>query len=191
MIKLRALSLAYDGQQVLRNCSLSLAKGERVALMGPSGCGKTTLLRCVAGLLSPQSGSVERKGRVAFVFQEPRLLPWLTAEENIAVVLEKGSPLPRQLLGACGLAQAANKYPYELSGGMQQRVAIARALAYDGDILLLDEPLKGFDEALHEEMAALIARYAQGKTLLLATHDRTEAETLCQRVLVYREGTFV
>lgn len=191
MIKLHNVSLSYSAQPVLRRCSLSVAKGEHVALMGPSSCGKTTLLRCVAGLQTPDSGEIKTAGRVAYVFQEPRLLPWLTAEENIAVVLEKGTFLPSQLLRKCALADAAGKYPRELSGGMQQRLAIARALAYDAEILLLDEPLKGLDEALREEMLALIGRYTAGKTLLLATHGRSEAQRLCERVLEYRDGTFV
>ena len=191
MIRLDNVSLTYGEQQVLRQCSFAAAKGEHVALMGTSGSGKTTLLRCVAGLQKADSGQIRVEGRVAYVFQEPRLLPWLTAEENIAVVLEKDSPLTRKLLAECGLADAAGKYPHELSGGMQQRVAIARALAYDAEILLLDEALKGLDEALKDEMLALIARYTGDKTLLLATHDRREAEALCERVLEYRNGAFV
>ncbi len=193
MIEIKNLSIAYGGESVLENVYISIAKGEKVALMGPSGCGKTSLLRTAAGLLEPASGSVEISGRISCVFQEPRLLPWLTARENVNLVLSDSPATIAEAdkwLAAVGLAEAADKLPAELSGGMQQRLSIARALAYGGDILLLDEPLKGMDAALREDIAALIRREAQGRTVLLITHHEDEAKALADRVYVYRDKKF-
>ena len=194
MILAEKLTAGYPGKTVLRNCDLHVLPGESCALMGPSGCGKTTLLKLLLGLMKPVSGRGEIHGRAACVFQEPRLLPWRTALENVnAVLSDRGKSLgeARAWLDKLALGEAAGLYPEELSGGMQQRVAIARALAYGGDALLLDEPLKGLDEKLKLRTAELICEAFRGKALLLATHDREEAALLHARVLVYREGRFV
>ncbi len=193
MIRVEHVSVAFGPQQVLWDCTLSLPVGERTALMGPSGCGKTTLLQVLAGLLPPDSGRVTVNGRVSYVFQEPALFPWLTAAGNINVVLsDRQETLPRALalLEALGLSDCRDKYPHQLSGGQKQRVSIGRALAYGGDILLLDEPLKGLDPAIREQVAALILREWEGKTLLLVTHDPGEAALLGTRVLRFSNGTF-
>ena len=171
MIEVRNLSVAYGGVSVLSDCSLTVARGEHAALMGPSGCGKTTLLRCIAGLRKPDAGSAVAEGRVSAVFQEPRLFPWLTAAQNIALVSPGDTD---RWLRPLGLAEAADRYPAELSGGMRQRLSIARALAYGGDILLLDEPFKGMDAALRSQVSALIRREWAGKTLLLVTHEQSD-----------------
>ena len=194
MIELKHISLAYGGQAVLRDCSLRVEPGERAALMGPSGCGKTTLLHIAAGLLSPDVGSATVQGSVSCVFQEPALFPWLTALENVNVVLgDSPATLPQaeQWLAAVGLADCAGKYPHQLSGGQKQRVSIARALAYGGDILLLDEPFRGLDEETRQKIAALISKTWAGKTLLLATHDAREAELLHCPVFRWQDGKFV
>ncbi len=194
MITLKNLSLSYNGQQVLKNCSLQVEQGSRIALMGPSGCGKTSLINIIAGVQSPDSGSAKVNGRVSYVFQEPALFPWLTAAENINVVLsDKAETMAeaRSWLGRVDLSDCADKYPHQLSGGQKQRVAICRALAYGGDVLLLDEPLKGLDPDTRAKVTALLQEECRGKTLLLVTHDLTEAQALCDRVLVYRNGTFV
>ena len=132
MLNLKSVSHSYGSQQVLNNLELTLNPGQRLAVMGPSGSGKTTLLRIVLGLLKPDAGTMENTFRkTAVVFQEPRLLPWRTAAENVNLVLGDASatlPKARKHLAALGLGEAADKYPRELSGGMQQRVAIARAL---------------------------------------------------------------
>lgn len=193
MIRVEGLSLSYGSQQVLKNCSLVVEKGSHVALMGPSGCGKTTLINVIAGLVQPDSGRVETCGTVTYVFQEPALFPWLTAAENINVVLSDGPdtlPLAQHWLEEAGLADCAAKYPHQLSGGQKQRIAICRALAFGGEILLLDEPLKGLDPDTRERVAALILRESSGKTLLLVTHDPWEAETFCDLVYRYENGTF-
>ena len=193
MINIDRLTLSYGRQQVLKDCSLQVEPGSRVALMGPSGCGKTSLINVIAGLLSPDSGKVSVNGKVSYVFQEPALFPWLTAVDNINVVLSDGpETLPRaeQLLEAVGLSDCRDKYPHQLSGGQKQRIAICRALAYGGDILLLDEPLKGLDADTRDQVSALLRQEWTGKTLLLVTHDPSEAQSLCDRVYRWQEGTF-
>ena len=193
MITIDRLTLSYGSQQVLKDCSLQVEAGSRVALMGPSGCGKTSLINVIAGLLTPDSGKVSVNGKVSYVFQEPALFPWLTAVDNINVVLSDGpETLPRaeQLLEAVGLSDCRDKYPHQLSGGQKQRIAICRALAYGGDILLLDEPLKGLDADTRDQASALLRQEWTSKTLLLVTHDPSEAQSLCDRVYRWQEGTF-
>ena len=193
MITIDRLTLSYGNQQVLKDCSLQVEAGSRVALMGPSGCGKTSLINVIAGLLTPDSGKVSVNGKVSYVFQEPALFPWLTAVDNINVVLsDRPETLPRaeQLLDAVGLSDCRDKYPHQLSGGQKQRIAICRALAYGGDILLLDEPLKGLDADTRDQVSALLRQEWTGKTLLLVTHDPSEAQSLCDRVYRWQEGTF-
>ena len=193
MITIDRLTLSYGNQQVLKDCSLQVEAGSRVALMGPSGCGKTSLINVIAGLLTPDSGKVSVNGKVSYVFQEPALFPWLTAVDNINVVLSDGpETLPRaeQLLEAVGLSDCRDKYPHQLSGGQKQRIAICRALAYGGDILLLDEPLKGLDADTRDQASALLRQEWTSKTLLLVTHDPSEAQSLCDRVYRWQEGTF-
>ena len=166
MIEARDLTVTYDGRTVLRDVTLTVPDGGHIALMGPSGCGKTTLLRVLAGLQAPDSGTVRvEPGRMACVFQEPRLLPWRTAAENVnAVLSDRAQTMPQALiwLERLELADARDQYPAALSGGMQQRVAIARALAYDAPVLLLDEPFRGLDAALRARVTALIADAAKG-----------------------------
>lgn len=195
MIEIKSLSAAYGENTVLQSCTLTVPDGARAALMGPSGCGKTTLLRAAAGLVRPLAGSVNVPGRVSFVFQEPRLFPWLTAAQNVAAVLsgrERDSLGPAlELLRRAGLGDAADKYPAELSGGMQQRVSLCRALAYGGDVLLLDEPFRGLDGKLRRDIAALIDEYSRGASVLMSTHDEREAELLGASVYEYRGGRFV
>ena len=180
MLKLTGITHAFGEKPVLQNRDLTVLPGQRVALMGPSGVGKTTLLRVALGLLIPDSGTVENRFRkTAAVFQEPRLLPWRTAAENVNLVLGDTRDTleqARSCLNRLGLAEAADKYPRELSGGMQQRVAIARALAVDADFLILDEPFKAMDEALRQTVIALVAE--TNAAILLVTHEEAEAKAL-------------
>ena len=185
MLKLNNIGHRYGDQRVLSRVSVAVAPGERLAIMGPSGCGKTTLLRIALGLTKPSQGAVENTFRkTAAVFQEPRLLPWRTALENVNLVLgDTAQTLPRALmhLNALGLEDAAGKSPAQLSGGMQQRVALARALAVDADLLVLDEPFKAMDEKLRWEV---ISRVAQtNAAILLVTHDEAEATALGCKIL--------
>ena len=184
MINATNISHRFGDLQVLTNVSFTLAPGERIAIMGPSGCGKTTLLKIVLGLLKPTEGTITNSFvNPAVVFQEPRLLPWRTALENVELVLrDKKSSHARAIaaLEQMELDDAADKYPKELSGGMQQRVAIARALAAGADLLILDEPFKGLDEALRTRVLQTVTK--TNAAVLLVTHDEWEANALNCRI---------
>lgn len=189
MLELKNVSLSYGDLRVLRDVSLRLDPGERIAVMGPSGCGKTSLLRVIAGLQSPDSGTVKLAARrLSFVFQEPRLLPWLIAEENVRLVLldaHQGEDAAAWL-SRFGLGDAADKLPAELSGGMQQLVSLARALVCTPDFLLLDEPFKALDAAAKQNAIATVSDGTDA-AIILVTHDVREAEALGCRVMDFSE----
>ena len=195
MLRLEEISVRFGEQRVLDKCSLRLEKGERVALTGPSGCGKTTLARVALSLQNPDSGTVSCGfARIAAVFQEPRLLPWLTAAENVNLVLSDSAwtmEKARAWLARLELGDSAELYPSELSGGMQQRVSIARALAPGPELLIMDEPFKAMDEALRDRVLRVTADALGDAALLLITHSEREALTLGCRVLRYVDGRFI
>ena len=182
MVELQDVSVVFDGKTVFEHVSAQFPNGVHAAVMGPSGVGKTTLLRVIAGLRRPDGGRVRvSTPRCAVLFQEPRLLPWLTALENVnAVLSDTNRTLPEAMewLNRVRLGAAAGKYPAELSGGMQTRVALARALAYGGNLVLLDEPFRGLDEAARDEGIDLCREVLREKTTILVTHDRYEARAL-------------
>ena len=156
----------------------------RSCIFGGSGCGKTTLLRLITGLEEPADGSIET-GCVRFsaVFQEDRLLPFKTVLENITLIgAEKETAL--YMLAQLGIAEAADKYPSELSGGMRRRAAIARALSAEYGCLILDEPFAGLDKENIEKAAALISEGVGGKTLIAVTHSEREAELLGAKIIM-------
>ena len=189
MLELKNVSLSYGDLRVLRDVSLRLDPGERIAVMGPSGCGKTSLLRMIAGLQSPDSGTVELAARrLSFVFQEPRLLPWLIAEENVRLVLPDAhqSEDAAAWLSHFGLSDAAGKLPAELSGGMQQLVSLARALVCASDLLLLDEPFKALDATAKQNAISAVSGGTDA-AIILVTHDAREAEALGCRVIDFSE----
>lgn len=179
---------------VLDRISLDVARSEFLCLVGPSGCGKSTLLSLVSGLDRPSSGSViTMDRRVAVMFQDPALFPWLTAAGNVEIAL-RARNLPKEqrrattteLLSSVGLADFAGARPHQLSGGMRQRVALARALAQDADVLLMDEPFGALDantrDVLHAELERVVRR--RGLTVLFVTHNVREAVRLGDRVVV-------
>jgi NitT/TauT family transport system ATP-binding protein len=202
-VSLRGVTKIYDnGVVALGPLDIDVRKGEFVSLLGPSGCGKSTALRLIAGLSAPTSGSVgvlhpaaERKGShaVGFVFQEPTLMPWASVRENVRLPL-KLAHVPNAdangridaALAQMGLAEFADAYPRELSGGMKMRVSLARALVTDPDILLMDEPFAALDEItrfrLNNDLLALWRDLR--KTVIFVTHSVFESVYLSQRVLV-------
>jgi NitT/TauT family transport system ATP-binding protein len=198
VLQLRGLRRSFESEgarvRALRGVDLALERGEFVAVMGPSGCGKSTLLNLVAGLDAPTSGEISTGGqRVALMFQEPALFPWLTAARNVELAL-RASGVPKaerrrraaDLLDVVHLGGFAGKRPHELSGGMRQRVALARALAQDAEILLMDEPFGALDamtrDLLHDELDKICAE--RGLTVLFVTHNVREAVRLGDRVVV-------
>ncbi len=183
MMKFEISSKSFDGHKVLGPISLELRGGEITALLGPSGIGKSTLLRLIAGLDQDDAGKVQQALKIGFVFQEPRLLPWKTALQNVELAgAENG------LLGALGVEQAASLYPRQLSLGMARRVSIARALAAKPQLLILDEPFASLDEESASISRKVISKVAQDADIatLLVTHDKGEAKALAQRVLTLR-----
>jgi ABC-type nitrate/sulfonate/bicarbonate transport system ATPase subunit len=201
-IDIRGVNKRYgDASPVLSPIDLAIRENEFVALVGRSGCGKTTLLNIVAGLLEPSSGEVRVDGAAVtgpgrgkgVVFQQHALFPWLTARKNIEFGARSrgldGSECRReadQLLDLIGLPAYGDRYPSQLSGGMQQRVAIARALALDPQILLMDEPFGALDEITRIEMQDELLRVwsSRRKTVIFVTHSLSEALHLADRVIV-------
>ncbi len=188
MIEILNLTKRYGEQTVLDNFSLTVNDSEKLTVTGESGIGKTTLLRVLSGLESADSGNVICDGKMAYMFQEPRLLPWKTARENVLAVLKKENySLADKYLDAVGLTEAADKTPSELSGGMAQRVSFARFLAYAEEsgatVLLLDEPFSALDKETADKMLALLLAFSKDKTLILVTHDENTAQNIGGRVV--------
>jgi NitT/TauT family transport system ATP-binding protein len=195
--------------RALLDTSLDIARGELLCLIGPSGCGKSTLLNVIGGLLTPTNGSVHVGAtpvrgplprEIAFVFQENALFPWSTVLENVMLgMMFQGVPRAeredraKKSLQAVGLAEFADHYPAQLSGGMRQRAALARALSLQTPVLLMDEPFGALDEQtrmiLGEDLSVLLSRTE--KTIVFVTHSLGEAVFLADRVAVFsaRPGT--
>jgi len=202
ILEMRDIHLTLGGQQIIHGINMNINVGEFVCVVGPSGCGKTTLLRLLAGLYEPSKGGVFYQGQkingprqdIAIVFQDygKALLPWRTAAGNISLAFEARS-LPatgrreriEELLDTVGLGGQGDKYPSQMSGGMQQRLQIARCLAMQPSVLLMDEPFGALDamtrQGLQDEILALTAR--TGATSFFVTHDLEEAIYLGDRVI--------
>ncbi len=206
-IEISGLSLRFDTGdgpvQALSDISLRIGGGEFVSFIGPSGCGKTTLLRAVADLENPTSGSIRVNGMsprearakraYGYVFQAPALYPWRSVARNIALPLEimGFSKAEREARIAKGLELVnlsgfGGKYPWQLSGGMQQRASIARALSFDPDLLLMDEPFGALDEIVRDMLNQQLLRLwdVTGKTVLFVTHSIPEAVFLSTHIVV-------
>jgi ABC-type nitrate/sulfonate/bicarbonate transport system ATPase subunit len=208
-LEIRALSKSFvingRAHPVLSQVDLDIAPGEFVVIVGESGSGKTTLLRIVAGLESPDRGAVAVNRRAVdgvgaervMVFQEPRLLPWLSVRKNVSFGLElhnrRRGDVERKVdaaLQLVGLSAFASAYPSQLSGGMAQRVGIARALVTDPEILLLDEPLGALDAMTRMRMQRELERLRQdsARTTIMVTHDIEEAVYLADTIVVMGSG---
>lgn len=218
MGKIQATNLTVTYRQnneiftALDNVNFTIEDGEFVCIVGHSGCGKSTLLKVLSGLMLPDSGEVTIDGKIiegpgtdrTVVFQQYSLFPWLTAKKNIIFGLEQAFPerhkkklekIADEYLIKVGMEDAANKYPFQLSGGMKQRIAIARALAMDSEILLLDEPFGALDTKVRSSLQKLLAELWQSgekqKTIVFVTHDIDEAILLADRILFMKPGKIV
>lgn len=212
IVKLNSVSVAFQsrGKEIcaLQDISLSIAQGEKVAIVGPSGCGKSTILRCLCGFIAPASGEIlfhdtsvqNVQKKMGFMFQHYALFPWMTVFDNVAFALRMknvsagaaASEVSR-LLKLVHLDEFTSHFPSQLSGGMRQRVALARLLAHDPEIFLMDEPFSALDAMtrwyLRDEVISLLRQ--TGKTLLVVTHDIEEACLIAERIIVLsaRPGT--
>jgi NitT/TauT family transport system ATP-binding protein len=181
---------------VLKDVSFKVEPGSFVVITGPSGCGKSTLLNIIAGLDKDFEGRIDFGGdpRVAYVFQSPRLLPWRTVYENVALVLPPGDPrlanIP-ELLERVGLKEAGNAYPEMISLGMQRRAALARAFILEPEFLLMDEPFVSLDDPTAQDLRELLVELWSRRptTVLFVTHDRFEAVMLGTRILRLSGGS--
>jgi len=207
MLEVSQLGKTYgegdSATHAIGSISFGIEEKEFVCVVGPSGCGKTTLLKCMSGLLEPSAGSVEVKGRrvsgpppeMALVFQEysRSLLPWMSVRGNVTLPLRhkklgkgKTAKLVQEAVEAVGLTGFIDRYPWELSGGMQQRVAIARALAYQPEVLLMDEPFASVDAQTRGDLEDLVLQVREqfGVTVLFVTHDIDESVYMADRIVV-------
>lgn len=177
----------YGDNKVFYNLNLKFTKGKITMVLGPSGCGKTTLLNIIAGIDKNYSGQVRvNRKNISYVFQEDRLIPNLSVFENVAFVIKSGEKrkdidsIVNKYLEMVQLEEYGDKFPDELSGGMKRRVALARALAYNGDLILMDEPFKGLDFELKNKIMDkfLQIQIEKKRTVIIVTHDKEEAQKL-------------
>jgi putative spermidine/putrescine transport system ATP-binding protein len=210
-ITLNQIQKSFEGQTVIQDMNLEIEKGELVTFLGPSGCGKSTLLRMVAGLVTPEEGSISIDGRdvthvspkdrgVGMVFQSYALFPNMNVFENIAFGLkmkkmEKDDIHKKvmSMIELVGLTGKEKAYPHELSGGQQQRVALARSVVVEPKVLLLDEPLSALDAQIRKNLQQLLRSIQQrlGITMILVTHDQEEAMVVSDRIVLLNNGQMV
>jgi sulfonate transport system ATP-binding protein len=187
-IVVRGLRKAYGAHRVIDDLSLEVKRGEVLAILGPSGCGKSTILRCIGAIERADGGTIELGGELSFVFQEPRLFPWLTVRRNVAFAARNEVERGRidETIALVGLAHAQHHLPKQLSGGMAQRAALARALIRHPDVLLLDEPLAALDALRRLELQRALGEILTltKAAAILVTHDVDEAIAVADRALV-------
>jgi ABC-type nitrate/sulfonate/bicarbonate transport system ATPase subunit len=198
MIKFESVSKSFAGLRILSDISFEIKSHEVVALQGSSGCGKTTLLKLIAGILKPDSGTITvQVSRIGYIFQDHRLLPWRTALDNIALVLRAngmGKDESREKavkwMDKLGLSKFYDYFPAQLSGGMVQRVSIARAFAIEPEILLMDEPFSSLDADLAADLIRELGQVLREfkTTAIYVTHDRLEAISIANRIFLLEEG---
>ena len=216
VLEVRNISKSLGGKDILKDCSLNVARGELKVLIGPSGAGKSTLLQCINCLIPPDKGEIilekeplnrtdkkslcSFRARVGMIFQDFNLFDHLTAQDNVAIALRKvrgmskkeASERAMDELARVGLANRYLLYPAQLSGGQKQRVAIARALAMDPTVILLDEPTSALDPELVGEVLAVIRDLAQhGMTMVMATHQMDFARALANEILFMQNGVII
>ncbi len=217
MIRISGLVKMFNGVSVIEGMDLTIPTGEILAVMGPSGTGKTVLLQHLAGLLTPDAGTIEIDGqdigalndtelllfrhRIGYLFQEGALFDFMTVEENVAFPLKEHTRLNpteiqtkvNEFLELVDMAGQGDKYPSELSGGMKKRVALARAMVGDAKVLLCDEPTSGLDPMRSRDISELIRRLSKklGCTTVLTTHDVINALRTADRAVVLNEGRIV
>ncbi len=181
-IKFTRVSKRFQDKLLFEDLNLTFPEGRLTCLMGPSGSGKTTIINCILGLTRPDSGEVTGiEGKlVAAVFQEDRLIEHWDAIKNVKLVCDKSVTTKQVLeeLKEVGLEEAIKKPVRDYSGGMRRRVAIVRAMLAQSELMILDEPFQGLDELLKEQVIDYVRRRTLGKTVILVTHDREEAERM-------------
>lgn len=202
VIEFRDVTKGFGAGKVLDGISFSVNKGEVVCITGPSGTGKSVTLKHIVGLIEPDSGEIElATDRIGYLFQSGALLAWLTVWENVALPLKETTNLPEdrieekvmKALAAVGLADAADKYPSEISGGMQKRAGLARAIVCEADVILYDEPTSGLDPVTSVHINALIKKLNVefGITSIVVTHDIPSALKIADRMLLIKDGRVV
>ena len=210
-LRVSGLEKSFQEQKVLTDISFQAGEGEFLSLLGPSGCGKTTLLRCLIGLITPERGTITYMGEditempphkrgFSIVFQDYSLFPHMTIYKNVAYPLRlKKTPKDeidgrvRKALEVLQISDAAGKYPYQLSGGMQQRVAIARSIVLGSKVMLMDEPFSALDAMVRVELGEVLKdiQDKMGITMIMVTHDQIDAITLSDRILLMNGGRII
>jgi len=193
-IKLSEITKAFHPNEVFVKFSATFPRAATTCILGPSGCGKTTLLRMIAGIIKPNDGSFSgiENQMISYVFQEDRLLPWKTAAENIRLVLkhrvnaEEIDSIVQKNLALVQMTDYASYYPHQMSGGMRQRISFARAFSYPSDIILLDEPFKGLDLPLKQQLMNQVRAVLSHdpRTVVYVTHEPEEAVFFGNKIII-------
>ena len=187
-LRIDNLHKGFDGEKIIDGLSYSLEDDFFLTILGSSGSGKTTLLRIISGILKPERGTVEVDSeRLGFVFQDDRLIPWLTAAQNISIVSPESNPV--EFLSFVGLKGQGDKYPSQLSGGMRRRLNIARALAFNPDLILMDEPFGSLDVVIKDRLIDDIQKIWIDRkiSVIMVTHDPSEAARLSTEIMLVRD----
>lgn len=180
-MKLENITKSFNGKEIISDFTRDIPDGKITYIMGASGIGKTTLLRIIAGLDTDFSGNIEKSGKIAYVFQEPRLFPALTVKENVEIV--GGTNDSKDILSMLELDGCEKMMPNELSGGMKMRLSIARALYSDADIYLMDEPFSALDDETKNRIVPKIFAFLKGKTVIIVSHSLDEAASYADNTI--------